>query len=244
MLHQASRATETIARRIGQVADALQLSKKQWFLQLQKVARKVCLESYDVTFDESGVLAFYERAEELLGNVGFSSLITQILVCFCSGLKKVFHWLLNTPKELTRDQYECHARVLLGFQFVLIFGTQSVTATIKELVAYTGFYIEKALKDATLVGLPLCLHNFNDGIMETKHKYAKQGNYIYSGGLTGETGRQDYQKCVLTQQFYHEWTSVENKEKKDLSYSSDIKVKKREGTKLPKHLQRKKMVRR
>ena len=86
--------------------------------------------------------------------------------------QKSFQWILNTPKELTRQKFECQARVLLGFQFILIFGSQIVTATVKELVAYTGFYVEKALKDAALSGLPLTLRNFNDSIMETKHKKA------------------------------------------------------------------------
>jgi len=194
MMHQATRATETIAGRIGQVADALQQNRKRWFLEV-KFARKVCLNSYDVTFDENGVLVFFEKVEELLNNSCFSPLVTEILVCFCNGLKKIFHWILNTPKELTRQEYECQARVLLGFQFILIFGSETVTATVKELVAYTGFYIKKALKDATLSGLPLSLHNFNDSIMtETRHKDAKQGNYIYSGGRTGETGKIDYQR--------------------------------------------------
>ena len=223
MMHQATRATETIVRRIGQVADALKQNKKQWFLQVQKVARKVCLSSYDVTFDETGVLAFYEKAEELLNNSGFSPLVSEILVCFCTGLKKVFQWILNTPKELTRQEYECQARVLLGFQFILIF-------------------VEKAHKDAALSGLPFTLRNFNDSIMETKHKEAKQGNYIYSGGRAGETGKIDYQKRVLTQQFCHEWASVENREKKGCSYSSDFKVYKKENEDLPKHLNKKKMV--
>lgn len=242
MMHQATRATETIVRRIGQVADALKQNKKQWFLEVQKVARKVCLSSYDVTFDENGVLAFYEKAEELLNNSGFSPLVNKILVCFCTGLKKIFQWILHTPKELTRQEYECQARVLLGFQFILIFGSQTVTATVKELVAYTGFYVEKALKDAALSGLPLTLRNFNDSIMETKHKEAKQGNYIYSSGRVGETGKIDYQKRVLTQQFCHEWASVENREKKGCSYSSDSKVHKKENEDLPKHLKKKKMV--
>ena len=213
-----------------------------WFSELQKVARKVCFTSYDVTFDESGVLAFYEKAEELLTNSGFSPLVTQILMCFCNGLKKFFQWILNTPKEQTREDYECHTRVLFGFQFVLIFGYDTVIATVKELVAYTVFYLERAVRDAILVGLPLSLHNFNDSIMETKHKEAKQGNFIYSGGRTGETGRSDYQKRVLNQQFCHEWTSIENREKKGCSYSSDFKVQKRETAELPMHLKRKKMV--
>ena len=62
-------------------------------------ASRECLSSYDVTFDENGVLAFYEKAEELLNNAGFSPLVNKILVCFCTGLKKIFQWILNTPKE-------------------------------------------------------------------------------------------------------------------------------------------------
>ena len=54
------------------------------------VARKVCFTSYDVTFDERGVLAFYDKAEELLTNSGFSPLVTEILMCFWNGLKKIF----------------------------------------------------------------------------------------------------------------------------------------------------------
>ena len=126
-----------------------------------------------------------------MNSSGFSPLLNKILVCFCTGLKKIFQWILNTPNELTRQEYECQARVLLGFQFILVFGSQTVTATVKELLAYTGFYVEKALKDAALSGLPLTLHNFNDGVMETKHKEAKQGTDIYSGGRVGETGKPD-----------------------------------------------------
>ena len=114
-------------------------------------------------------MALYEKAEELLNNSGFSPLLSEILVCFCTGLK-IFQWILNTPKELTRQEYECQARGLLGFQFILISGSQTVTATVKELVACTGFYVEKALEDAALSGLPLILCNFNDSIMETKHR--------------------------------------------------------------------------
>ena len=84
----------------------------------------------------------------------------------------------------------------------------------KELVAYTGFYVEKALTDDALSGLPLTLRNSKDSIIETKHKGAKQGNSIYSGGRAGKTGKIDCQKRVLTQQFCHDWASVENREKK------------------------------
>ena len=106
-----------------------------------------------MTFDENGVLAFYEKAEELLNNSGSSPSVIKTLASFCNKLKKIFWWILNTPKELTTQEYECQVRVLLGFQFVLLFGSETVTSTVKELVTYTGFYVEKALKDTTLSGL-------------------------------------------------------------------------------------------
>ena len=102
MMHQATRATETIARRIGQVADALKQNRKQWFLEVQKVARKVCLSSYDVTFDENGVLAFFETAEEILKNSCFSPLVTEILVCFCNGLKTEFPLDFEHPERINQ----------------------------------------------------------------------------------------------------------------------------------------------
>ena len=109
-----------------------------------------------------------------MNNSGFSPLVSEILVCFYTGLKKISQWIFNVPKELTRQEYECQARGLLGFQFISIFGSQTVTATVKELVAYTQFYVEKALEDAASSGLPLILCNFNDSIMETKRSQTGQ----------------------------------------------------------------------
>lgn len=74
---------------------------------------------------------------------------------------------------------------------------------------------QKQLGDMSIIcNEPLSLHNFTDSVMETKHKEAKQGNFIYSSGRTGETGRSDYQKRVVNQQFCYEWATVENREKK------------------------------
>ncbi|KAK2562757.1 hypothetical protein P5673_014476 [Acropora cervicornis] len=93
MMHQATRATETIARRIGQVADAL-----------KQITRKVCFTSYDVTFDERGVLAFYDKAEELLTNSGFSPLVTEILMCFCNDFKVQKRETAELPMHLKRKK--------------------------------------------------------------------------------------------------------------------------------------------
>lgn len=109
MMHQAPRATETIVRKIGQVANALKQNKKQWFLGVQKFVGEVCLSSYDATFDENGVLAFYEEAEELLNNSGFSPLVSEILVCFCTGLPNGFLTLQkNEPdRSMNAKQEVC-----------------------------------------------------------------------------------------------------------------------------------------
>lgn len=184
--------------------------------------------NWDVKFDQAGVLAFYKQAPELLANAGFKGITLDVLSDFCSNLHQLFYTVLYTSPVDTPSAYEVNARVLLGFNFVLIFGTKSVTATIKHLVSYMGFYIKKALKDAELVGVPLSLNNFNDGIMETKHKEGKQGNYIYSGGKTGETGKVEYQKRVIEQQFCNEWVRITRKEE-NVNTSSACKAQRKSG---------------
>jgi hypothetical protein len=136
------------------------------------------MQSYLVTFDEESVLSFHNKCSELLQNAGFNGVVYTVLVEFRTGVGKIMQYILQPTPTLTRKVYDCDARVLLGFQFVLIFGSKTVTATIKQIVAYTGFYIDKALSDASQVGLPITLRNFYDGVMETKHKESKQGNLV------------------------------------------------------------------
>ncbi|KXJ17263.1 hypothetical protein AC249_AIPGENE8707 [Exaiptasia diaphana] len=171
-MHKTLRATETIVRRIGVIAEQLNL-KEKWFKEIKRVARKVT-ETWDVKFDQVGAIAFYKQSPELLANTGFTGITLEVLTEFCSQLYPFFQTVLFTPLETTRTSYDIAARVLLGFNFVIIFGNQSVTATVKHLVAYMGFYIDKALNDGIQVGVPLSLRNFSDGIMETKHKEGKQ----------------------------------------------------------------------
>lgn len=232
-MHKCLRATETIARRIGVIAESIG-AKNKWFKEVQKVARKVT-ETWDVKFDQVGVLAFYKQAPELLANAGFRGIKLDVLSDFCSNLHSLFHTVLYTPLTTTRSTYDVNARTLLGFNFILIFGTLSVTATIKHLVAYMGFYIDKALHDGKLVGLPLSLRNFSDGLMETKHKEGKQGNYIYSGGKTGESGKVEYQKRVIEQQFCNEWIRISTHEDNERTSSSHKANKKQMVEDQPSH---------
>ena len=65
--------------------------------------------------------------------------------------------LLLTPHKLTGDDYEVQARIQLGFQAVQIFGTGNITASLKQIVTYVTYYVEKALSDSDIIGLPITL---------------------------------------------------------------------------------------
>ena len=104
----------------------------------------------------------------------------EILCTFCKCLDRVY--LPHTPHDLAGDEYEVQARIHLGFQAVQIFGTANVTATLKQIASYVGYYVDKALSDAQIIGSPITLGNFKDGIMETAHKQNKQNSLLFSGG--------------------------------------------------------------
>ena len=50
--------------------------------------------------------------------------------------------------------------------------------------------------------------------MEGVHKRAKQGKYLFSRGKAGKTGKEDFQRRVITQQFLKEWFRGESTENK------------------------------
>lgn len=87
---------------------------------------------------------------------------------------------MDYKHPLTKQGNEYQASVLLELQFIVIFRSETVTATVKELVAYTGFYVRKAVKDA-FSGLPSRLRNFNDSITEIRHKDARAITFIVVG---------------------------------------------------------------
>ena len=150
-------------------------SDHQFLLALKKgLAKSVSLEEKTVKFDEVGVLAFGERMPCIWKETGFKGTLLEILCTFCTGLDKVYKNLLHTPHDLTGDEYEVQARIYLGFQAVQIFGTANLTASLKQIVTYVGYYVDKALSDAQIIGLPITLGNFKDGIMETAHKQNKK----------------------------------------------------------------------
>ena len=157
-------------------------SDHQFLLALKKgLAKSVSLEEKKVKFDEVGVLAFGERMPCILKETGFKGTLLEILCTFCKGLDKVYTNLLNTPPDLTGDGYEVQARIYLGFQAVQIFDTANPTASLKQIVTYVGYYIDKALSDAQIIDPPMTLGNFKDGIMETAHKHNQKNVLLFSG---------------------------------------------------------------
>lgn len=193
------------------------------------MAKSVNIEEKTVKFDEVGVLAFGETMPSILKKSGFKGTVLEILCTFCKGLDRVYRNLLHTPHDLTGDEYEVQARVHLGFQAVQIFGTANITASLKQIVSYVGYYVDKALSDAQIIGLPITLGNFKDAIMETAHKQNKQNSLLFSGGRNGPISKQQYQKQVIQQQFANEVFELTSRESTPQKSSSTKAERKRQA---------------
>ena len=131
-------------------------SPKAYFTCLEKLARSVNKEDNTIKFDKIGVAAFSETMPQIVDEAGFSGVTLDVPKEFTSGLTCIYNALLDTPSSLSGNQFECAARIHLGFQFVTIFGTSSVTPSIKQIVVYTSHYIDKAKKDGELAGIRGC----------------------------------------------------------------------------------------
>ena len=205
-------------------------SDQSFLLALKKgLAKSVNLEERTIKFDEVGVLAFSERMPSILSQAGFQGTILDILTTFCSGIDKVFKNLLQTSQELTGDNYRALARVLLGFQAVQIFGSSCITPSLKQIVIYVPYYIDKALADGKMVGLPITLANFSDATMETAHKQNKRKSLLFSGGRAGPISTSQYQEQVIRQQFQNEVFEITSRENTPQRSSSRKAEKKRKA---------------
>ena len=205
-------------------------SDQSFLLALKKgLAKSVNIDERTIKFDEVGVLAFPERMPSILSQAGFQGTLLDILTTFCSGLDKVLKNPLQTSHELTGDKYGALARVLLGFQAVQIFGSSCITPSLKQVVTYVPYYIDKALTDGKMVGLPITLANFSDATMETAHKQNKRKSLLFSGGRAAPISRSQYQEQVIRQQFQNEVFEITNRESTPQKSSSRKAEKKRKA---------------
>ena len=102
---------------------------------LKHIARFAKLENghLNVKFDEIGALSFGLKIPETLSTAGFRNFTLDVLATFCSGLTEVFENLLRPNPTLTGKDFEILARILLGFQAVVIFGVKAITPSIKQV---------------------------------------------------------------------------------------------------------------
>ena len=70
-----------------------------------------------------------------------------------------------------------------------IFGTANLTAFLKQIVSYVGCYVDKALSNAKIIGLPITLGNFKDGIMEMWRVHTSKKKAIHCCFLKDEMAR-------------------------------------------------------
>ena len=152
----------------------------------------------DLAFREDRDITFATNFSSFLTNLGFQGIALHIPITFGDGLKKIM-MLLDTPVGLKGDEFDVEAKALPGFQFVNIFGSKTVTVTIKQIAVYTGYYVEQARLDSIAAGLPISLHHFSDRIMETAHKNTKLGSMRNSGGREGPLSKVQYQEALLSQ---------------------------------------------
>ena len=226
-MHRGLRCAETIGRRVGHIADIKNGSKAEWYKAMATVARKSNPNNeQSLTFTEDGVVAFFQNFDKFLKQAAFSGLEFDILSTFGKGLHELCIWLLRTPVGLTGADFDIHSRALLGFQFVHIFGSRTITATIKQISVYTGYYVEQARQDSILTGLPISLQHFSDGIMETAHKTTKSGHLVFSGGRSGPTSSISYQESILSQQIMNHILQTQTNENiPNLSSAKKVKRK-------------------
>lgn len=102
---------------------------------MKHIARFAKLENghLNVKFDEIGALSFGLKIPETLSTAGFQNFTLDVLATFCSGLTEVFENLLRPNPTLTGKDFEILARILLGFQAVVIFGVKAITPSIKQV---------------------------------------------------------------------------------------------------------------
>ena len=219
MMHRVFNTLASLCLRIDHIGMVLLKDRNKWLSSVKKVARKVETEKHCIKFDELGVKSFFDNFESLLKSSNFEGLIHEILSIFISHLKPILPEIMEMDRSWSRYSYAIKIRSVLGCGVVFIFGSRKMTATMKQLIAYTDYYVQKALDDAELIGLSCSLRNFSDSVMEGLHKSGKQGKYQFSGGRSGRTGKLEYQRRVLEQQFLNECFRSERTEIRTLTRS-------------------------
>ena len=181
-----------------------------WLEKRKSFARKINEDRECIKFDEIGVHASFKKHTEIL-------ISSKLLSTFFKSLESLLPNALAVAQEWTRPQYEVKMRCASGCTVVLIFGKNLVTPAMRQLMVYSGHYIDQAKKDAELTALRCRLTHFRDSPTEGAHKRPKQGKFIFSGSKLGKAGKREYQERVIEQQMLNEWFHSESVAAKKLS---------------------------
>lgn len=140
--------------------------------------------------------------------------------------------MLRPMPNMSGQEFACKVRALVGIPAVQIFGRNSITPSLKQMVAYLPHYIDQARVDGEMVGLDLNISNLAvDGLFETGHTSFKYGNYNFSGGSTGAITEIEYQKSLIFQQFKNMFLKTKFQEQiPAISTSAKLKRKIKEET--------------
>ena len=187
--------------------------KSKWLENVSKVAKKInqkrkLVKSYSIT-----VPVFFDKFEKLLTDSDIKRLLLTILSSYFKGLKSFLLSVLHTSPEVCAHTFEAEARCFLAASSLFIFGSHLITSYIYQVATLQRFYIMKIKQDSELIGCRIGLHNISDDVVEDHHLHGKQGKFLFSGGKGGPTGKIEYQKSVLRQQFQNEWLRHENKKR-------------------------------
>ena len=111
-------------------------SQEKWVESLKLVAKFVKIDNghFTVKFDEIGVPSFGQKIPTVLTGCGFKYFTLDVLSTFSLGLTDVFQNLLRPSPTLTGKDYEILARVLFGFQAVVIFGVKAINKPMAQIL--------------------------------------------------------------------------------------------------------------
>ena len=172
MMHRGFIILASICIRVGHVGKNILKNKNQWISKLSKVVGKIDVNRHQIKFDEIGYKAFWDKVDNLLVESNFSDLLLDILRLLFDGLQQFMPSLMNLKRNCSPENFEMKTRCFLGWSVVFIFGSRLMTATMKQVIAYTRWYIQQGKNDYDVAGLDIGLGSFSDSV----HKRSKQGN--------------------------------------------------------------------
>ena len=153
MMHRALNCLGSICLRVDMISKSLLKKEDCWLDKIKPFTKKIDTKSKQIKFDEIGLKAFFQKHKDVIESSKFTGLILEILTTFFESLEDIMPKLLKIPQDWTRPYFDIKTRSTLGCGIVFLFGRSLVTPAIRQLIVYSGHYVEQAKNDSELVGL-------------------------------------------------------------------------------------------